>query len=246
MSSWKKVEPRRMHKERAQPERRQRLGLLEKKKDYKLRARDFHKKEDELKRLREKAALRNPDEFYHGMISAGTRTARRRDVADAIPARTQEEHALVLHHDANYVSMKRSVEAAKIDRLKSQMHFTALAQVSGGPRRTIFVSDDDERSDIAAGASHDAKRLPGELQTKDRSPAKPVDPAFEAQRLSEQTKVYKELAGRVEREEKLHRLLLTMETERNLMSKGKRQRVKDRDEYTGEPAVYKWRQKRKR
>jgi Utp11 protein len=70
---------------------RKRLGLLEKHKDYKLRAKDYHRKEDAIKArlrsararaasshpstqvLRNKAALRNPDEFYFAMEKARTK-----------------------------------------------------------------------------------------------------------------------------------------------------------------------------
>jgi U3 small nucleolar RNA-associated protein 11 len=45
-------------------EHRRKLGLLEKKKDYVQRARDFHKKEKALLTLQAKAEQRNPDEFY--------------------------------------------------------------------------------------------------------------------------------------------------------------------------------------
>jgi len=58
---------RRNHKERSQLAHRQRLGVLEKHKDYVLRARDYHSKRDRLKRLAQKAADRNKDEFYFSM-----------------------------------------------------------------------------------------------------------------------------------------------------------------------------------
>jgi U3 small nucleolar RNA-associated protein 11 len=64
---------RRTHKERSQPARRARLGLLEKHKDYILRARDYHSKQDRIKRLRQKAADRNKDEFYFAMTKERTR-----------------------------------------------------------------------------------------------------------------------------------------------------------------------------
>jgi hypothetical protein len=51
MASLRNVVKRREHRERAQPAERRHLGLLEKKKDYKQRANDFHRKEKELKRL---------------------------------------------------------------------------------------------------------------------------------------------------------------------------------------------------
>lgn len=68
---------RREHRERAQPAARAgRFGLLEKHKDYKLRAVDYHRKQDALKVMREKAAFRNEDEFYMNMNKAKTKVTR--------------------------------------------------------------------------------------------------------------------------------------------------------------------------
>jgi U3 small nucleolar RNA-associated protein 11 len=61
---------RRNHKERAQPLEREKWGLLEKHKDYALRAKDHKEKRRRIKVLKEKAAFRNPDEFYFGMMSS--------------------------------------------------------------------------------------------------------------------------------------------------------------------------------
>ncbi|KAI1762138.1 U3 small nucleolar RNA-associated protein 11 [Hypoxylon sp. FL1150] len=69
MSSIRNALQRRVHKERSQPHERRRLGLLEKHKDYSLRAKDFNKKKAQLRSLRAKAADRNEDEFYFGMMS---------------------------------------------------------------------------------------------------------------------------------------------------------------------------------
>jgi U3 small nucleolar RNA-associated protein 11 len=63
---------RRNHKERSQLSSRKKLGNLEKHKDYVLRARDYHAKQDKIQRLREKAAQRNKDEFYFGMNNEKT------------------------------------------------------------------------------------------------------------------------------------------------------------------------------
>jgi len=63
---------RRNHKERSQPLHRKKLGLLEKHKDYVQRARDYNSKQARIQKLREKAAFRNKDEFYYGMIKGKT------------------------------------------------------------------------------------------------------------------------------------------------------------------------------
>lgn len=62
-----------LHRERAQPAHRKKLGHLEKHQDYVKRARDFHSKEDRIQKLREKASFRNKDEFYFGMIKSKTK-----------------------------------------------------------------------------------------------------------------------------------------------------------------------------
>lgn len=52
---------------------RGRLGLLEKHKDYVHRARDYKSKQDRIRKLREKAAFKNKDEFYWGMVKGQTK-----------------------------------------------------------------------------------------------------------------------------------------------------------------------------
>ncbi|KUI60479.1 putative U3 small nucleolar RNA-associated protein 11 [Cytospora mali] len=71
MSSMRNSIQRRSHRERGQLKEREKFGLLEKHKDYSLRAKDHKKKQTVLKSLKQKAAERNEDEFYFGMMSRG-------------------------------------------------------------------------------------------------------------------------------------------------------------------------------
>jgi U3 small nucleolar RNA-associated protein 11 len=73
MSSMRNAVQRRNHKERAQPLERQKWGLLEKKKDYSKRAKDHNEKKRKLGLLKAKAADRNEDEFYFGMMNSTTK-----------------------------------------------------------------------------------------------------------------------------------------------------------------------------
>jgi len=242
-SSLKNVGPQRTYRERAQPSARKRLGLLEKKKDYKLRAKDFHRKEDKIKRLRQKAALKNPDEFYHAMINAGTKSKRFRQVPeDALKPRDADQHALVLSHDANYVAMKRSVELSKIESLKSALHFSASAG-SGLNSRIVYVDSDEEEENRNADLETPQRKenVKGAQSKRNTIEEKRAMKADKLQRT-----LYRDLESRLDREEKLRNLLVSMDTERNLIGKGKRIRVKESDPYTGQPAVYKWKQQRKR
>lgn len=75
MTALRHVVKRSVHKERHQLASRQKLGILEKKKDFQKRAKHLHKKKDYIDNLKQKAFLRNPEEFAYGMIKAKSNTA---------------------------------------------------------------------------------------------------------------------------------------------------------------------------
>jgi U3 small nucleolar RNA-associated protein 11 len=64
---------RREHKERSQPAAREKYGLLEKHKDYVVRAKNFHDKEKRILALRRRAAGRNDEEYDHKMNNLKTK-----------------------------------------------------------------------------------------------------------------------------------------------------------------------------
>jgi U3 small nucleolar RNA-associated protein 11 len=70
LKNLKKYIPKRKFRERSQLEKRKKLGFLEKKQDYKIRAEDFHQKEKRYKKLKEEARLKNPEEFYFKMAKS--------------------------------------------------------------------------------------------------------------------------------------------------------------------------------
>lgn len=69
-TSFKKKMPKRMYRERAQPAHRRHFGLLEKKQDWSKRAKYYKQKQEQLNLLRQKADLKNEDEFYFKMQNA--------------------------------------------------------------------------------------------------------------------------------------------------------------------------------
>ncbi|KAL6985129.1 U3 small nucleolar RNA-associated protein 11, variant 2 [Sarracenia purpurea var. burkii] len=116
MSSLRNAINRPAHKERAQPHSRRKFGLLEKHKDYLVRAKAYHKKEEALRKLKEKAAFRNPDEFYFKMIKTRTVDGVHRLESQANKY-TQEELMLMKTQDIGYVLQKLQSEKRKIEKL---------------------------------------------------------------------------------------------------------------------------------
>lgn len=151
MSSYRKAAPRRTHKERAQPLVRQHMGLLEKKKDYVLRARDYHKKQDAIQTLKQKAAFKNPDEFYFGMINS--KTEKGAHIKQRGESHDHDSQVLMKTQDSNYVRLQSSINRKKIERLRDSIHIVEdeeEVQESDGPvvekskgNHTIWVADEN-------------------------------------------------------------------------------------------------------
>jgi U3 small nucleolar RNA-associated protein 11 len=112
MSSFRNAVKRKTHKERSQPESRKRFGLLEKHKDYVVRARDYNKKKKRLQALQEKARFRNPDEFYMKMQNMATKRGVHTNLGeDSIDADTLK---LFKTQDLSYITLKKQSEQTKI------------------------------------------------------------------------------------------------------------------------------------
>ncbi|KAM5355108.1 hypothetical protein ACJ41O_001754 [Fusarium nematophilum] len=167
MSSMRNAVARRPHRERAQPLERRRLGLLEKHKDYSLRAKDFNKKKAQLKALRDKASERNEDEFYFGMMSRkgpgsrikdgkrwsgtveGDRGNRAMDVDTVRLLKTQ---------DIGYVRTMRQVVSKEVARLEEQVVLTRGFDKLDEDEEEDDEDDDDDEFDFSAPLKPKAPR----------------------------------------------------------------------------------------
>ncbi|OIW22094.1 U3 small nucleolar RNA-associated protein 11 [Coniochaeta ligniaria NRRL 30616] len=163
MSSMRNAVHRRSHRERAQPEERKRLGLLEKHKDYSLRAKDYNKKKEQLKSLRQKAADRNEDEFYFGMLSrrgpGSTLTRTRKSFTGAVDgdrgnkAMDMDTVRLLKTQDVGYLRTVRNVVAKEVRELEEReddedSEDEAPAKRKTGAKKIVFLEDEAEREQI--------------------------------------------------------------------------------------------------
>jgi len=180
MSSMRNAVHRRSHRERAQPAERQRLGLLEKHKDYSLRAKDYNKKKATLKSLRQKAADRNEDEFYFGMLSrrgpGSTLSRTRKSFTGAVDgdrgnrAMDMETVRMLKTQDVGYLRTVRNVVAKEVRELEERVVLAGGAEEEEeeedsedeGPvarrkpaKKIVFLDDEAEREQILEEAEED-------------------------------------------------------------------------------------------
>lgn len=199
----------RQHRERAQPSARKRLGLLEKHSDYQQRARSFNRKRTALKRLSQLAAERNPDEFYHGMISrtAGhSRTIHSLEEATAAGSLSGAIDTnvvkLMKSQDAAYLRMVRSVNFAKLATLKEQ-HLPRSGERLNKHERFV-----DSLEEVCHFSSHAAQQQ----QQDSKSPSKSL--------IEEE--VQKEIEVREERVRLCEKTLRHLQVQVTAMQKGRR------------------------
>eukprot|EP00545_Synedropsis_sp_CCMP1620_P000086 CAMPEP_0119019438 /NCGR_PEP_ID=MMETSP1176-20130426/21819_1 /TAXON_ID=265551 /ORGANISM="Synedropsis recta cf, Strain CCMP1620" /LENGTH=257 /DNA_ID=CAMNT_0006973629 /DNA_START=55 /DNA_END=825 /DNA_ORIENTATION=+ len=257
MSSLRNAVKRVTHKERSQPQDRAHLGLLEKKKDYKKRAKDFHFKTDLLTKMKQKASMRNPDEFYFGMKNTKmqngkhkkTLKAQHKERAELIGA---DAVRIMKDQDLSYIRMQKQKDAKKIERLQANLHF--LDDSNKKRKHTVFVdrSEQADEFDVAehfdtvpalAGRTFNRPRredlekqilVGAEATTKERKSQKKT-----AQRLAKaRAGAYGELEARAERISKLARAESHIVTEKLVAGKGRKRKIKAAED--GQPAQYKW------
>ena len=142
LKNIKKYIPRRKYRERSQTERRKKLGFLEKKKDYKIRAEDYHMKEKKYKNLKEAARTRNPDEFYHKMIKAKIIDGEHVQFPDD---KNLEQKLVTNTQFINLVNFKKSQLEKEAEKMKERLQLNKNIFEGGNKSvHTFYYDDEDE------------------------------------------------------------------------------------------------------
>lgn len=211
------------HKERDQPsDRKKRFGLLEKHVDYKIRADDYKKKKSYIKNLKLKALERNPDEFYFNMNNAKVENGHHRDTTIVASRSLDVNQAKVFKtQDLGYLNMKNSIERAKINKLRENLHWTdGSAHPPKLHKKFIYGSESIPKVDTESKK----RELISKVGTDD---LKAIN--------SMVSREYKELYARTKRSAKLEETISKLNSQKNLMSKGAKRKLQ-----TEEVTYYKW------
>ncbi|RKP10308.1 small-subunit processome [Thamnocephalis sphaerospora] len=268
MSSLRNAVRQRTHRERGQLPGRERLGQLEKHKDYVKRAKDYNFKEKRLSALRQKAHFRNPDEFYFKMINSQTKNGVH--ITERAKSLPDDMRKLLKSQDLNYVGYARSIDKKKIERLQGDLQFIGVADeedeedadeemlLDGGasnagpvkPTHTLFVDSEEQARKLDVAKHFDT--LPELVQRRFNRPTidqlktqeiiGPDGAALEKLR-KQRSRKYRELEARLDRDTKLADVEREIVIQKSLMSKGRRKKI-GTDKH-GLP-VYKWKADRKK
>ncbi|KAL8859157.1 MAG: hypothetical protein Q9178_004420 [Gyalolechia marmorata] len=156
---------RRNHKERAQPAHREKWGILEKHKDYSLRAKDYNEKKKRLKILREKAAERNPDEFSYGMLSSKTDKHGRKIQDRGNVSLSQDAVKLLKTQDAGYV--RTVIQQTRRTRERMEQEYLLM---NGGKVKVLGGEEESQRGNHVIFADNpEEQRSLGVVHSKGRT-----------------------------------------------------------------------------
>eukprot|EP00659_Diplonema_papillatum_P021668 gene21668-33350_t len=215
--------------ERGQTKLRKKFGVLEKHKDYVVRAKSYKNKKKKLTALRLAASTRNPDEFNTAMHNTET-DDHGRHVKNASNAR--------------YLQHKAAVDAGAVKQLQAGLSFMQLPPAN---THRIFVDDEDELATFDAAAEFDTHpdlvnnpATRGSLSKLAEMELQPVD----AESAKLEARKYHMLAERIKRKNKLEALAAVVADKQNLLKKGKRM-LKPVEGSDSDKKSYKWLYERK-
>jgi len=248
------------YRERHQPQDRSHLGLLEKKKDYKLRADDYNNKKQVLKHLRKKALNKNPDEFYFHMSNSKTVDGGiHRDLVSKKTketANTTDQIRLMQTQDYKYVSMRRIMEQRKIEKLKGALHLLDKADDTRPLNtHTVFVNDETEKKSLDLAEKFDttpemlartSNRTKLELLKSPEQTSRLNSLEVDESALKKQNKAYKQLSQRIQRHKQLTIVEEKIKFRRDISNKNNKPAAILKEESAANPAIVRWKVERKR
>lgn len=209
--SWKSAAKtnQKTHRERHQPESRKHLGILEKKKDYKVRAKHYNEQRESIKFFKRVALDKNPNEFYHHMVNSKLKNGVHHEKAKPDEELTEDQLKLMRIQDTRYIDMKHQIEKRKVHRMQSHLHMIDAANEIKNTHK-FFADDQSELKNFDLCKrlnTHESllgrktNRL--KLDDLEKLNIDQVDTATLERMNKEKSKAYRELEKRIERERDL-------------------------------------------
>ncbi|CBF88765.1 hypothetical protein AN0796.2 [Aspergillus nidulans FGSC A4] len=227
MSSMRNAVQRRQHRERGQLQGREKWGILEKHKDYSLRAKDYNMKKQKIKRLEEKARDRNPDEFAFGMMSSHSSTKGKHGTGMRESATAQglshEAIKLLKTQDAGYLRTVGERVRRQIEKVKEDLRIQeSMGEALGVQEDTRQEDDGDDFDDFDFGAAEKkARKL---LFADDREDQKVLKRVLEQREQEGETEEEEESFGERAQQQQKRKTRKELEAEKQALVEARRAR----------------------
>ena len=207
-----------------------------------------------IEKLSEKARGRNPDEFYHKMVSGQIKNGEHYTVVKKTPE-SEKIRKLEENHDIALVGLKRMIEKNKADKIQSNLHLLDFPKQNN---HIYFVSDPNElkKSSFKRVEQDFAEEIEEGEDGTDINEANEQETSSKLylgekekyvkqlkRNLSENKSQYKKLADAIIKEQQLTHVESALSLEKQLKGKGKKRKFEDLA--TGKVS-YKWFAERKR
>lgn len=133
---------------------------IERHKDYKLRAKAQHTKEDQMRELNRLAEARNPDEFHIDML-------KYRLDAKGMIGRKNRSYELLKDEDKNkmdygnlgHLKYRKKKELHRVDKAREQLESLSVSAHQGPRTKILLLSEDEEVPDLPDSHDYSAERL---------------------------------------------------------------------------------------
>jgi U3 small nucleolar RNA-associated protein 11 len=252
MSSWKNAAKlnQNIHKERHQPQFRNHLGLLEKKQDYTVRAKDYNKKQTTLKLLKKQVLNKNPDEFNFNMLHSKVENGTPYTIKENKNF-SDDQIKLMETQDIKYINFKRVLEIKKIENLHNNLHMINSADEI--KNNHIFFMDGDNLKNfniIKKFKTHPAlmnRRINRpNLDNLQKMKITDFNDFILKKTMQQKHLSYKELYKRLDREQELTIIQQTLEIKQALKDTKVTKPKKIHSGYNNCAPIYKWKFERKK
>lgn len=165
--------------------------------DYSKRARDYNEKKARLKILRQKAAERNPDEFYFGMIHGRTHDKGQKLADRGNKSLSHAAVTLLKTQDAGYLRTMLQQTRKERDRLEQEVVLGAQQLQDPGSSRAMEVSERRKGTKIKYVDSPDSYLPPSMEEGAPKEGTESIDQESLRELRAARTKKRKARAARV-------------------------------------------------
>jgi U3 small nucleolar RNA-associated protein 11 len=111
------------------------------------------RKEDKINAAKERAAMRNPDEFYFGMHNSQVVDGRHRKTVAAKQKELEEQVGgpetirIMKDQDLSYIRMQKQKDAKKIEKMRASLHYIDNNETKKR-KHTVFVDSQEEAKEF--------------------------------------------------------------------------------------------------